>query len=197
MSRLFDLKDIGKKTDVSTRVINAGFHLAKFLHRHDEKIESVKNLIGRPPVEGEIYFLWTMKSFNAFTFIPYIFKESGIIDELVISTYSINIRIIDALVKYVDQKRILSVVIFISDTIRTHNVKVYDHLMALSEKYPIEIKYCWNHSKVTLMLSDGNYYGVEGSGNFGENAQHEQYIFYNSKEEYEFRKNAILHAIKS
>ena len=49
----------------------------------------------------------------------------------------------------------------------------------------------WNHSKVQLIKSDGNYFVVEGSGNFSENAANEQYIFVNNEEVYRFRKGCF------
>jgi len=170
----------------------AGIIIEKFLQVHNEKIENIKQLAGRIPGEGEIFFLWTLNSFNAFTFIPFIIKEAGIIEELILATYSINIRIIDALIRLIDQGKILQVDIFISDSIRSRLPKVYDHLMALVEKYPVRVKYSWNHSKIALIKTTSHFFDVEGSGNWGENAQHEQYVFLNSRKIFEFRKNEII-----
>lgn len=170
---------------------NSGIHIEKFLQLHEERISSVKELTGRLPLPGEIYFLWTVKSFNAFTFIPLIIREHGVIDELILSTYSINIRIIDALARLIDKKLIHQVSMIISDSIKTRLPKVYDHLMVLVEQKPVRVRYAWTHAKISLIRSGENYYDVEGSGNWGENAMHEQYIIINSKKTFEFRKKEI------
>lgn len=175
--------------------ILSGALIEKFFDIHCEKIESIKALTGRLPNEGEIYFLWTINSFNAFTFIPFLIRESGIITELIISTYSINKRIIDALVKLVDQEKILQVHILISDSVKTLLSGVNDHLVAIVEnKKQITVRYAWNHSKIALIRTGDNHFIVEGSGNWGENARHEHYEFLNTKTVYEFRKNEILTA---
>lgn len=167
-----------------------------FLQIHGRRIETIKNLLGMIPGDGEIFFLWTVNSFNAFTFIPYIIRYCGVIEEIILSTYSINIRIIDALIRLVDSGKIKSIHIFISDSIKSRLPKVYDHLMAATEHKPVTVSFAWNHSKITLIRTPEHFFDVEGSGNWGENAQHEQYVFLNSRNIYEFRKNEILYGIE-
>ena len=195
MNRYFDINEIVKEDSLDLPRNKSGLIAEKFINLHYEKVESIKQLTGRIPLPGEIYFLWTINSFNAFTFIPFIIKECGNISELIISTYSINIRIIDALIKLIDRARIHHVEIFISDSIKSRLPKVFDHLSAQVEKRGsvIGVHYAWNHSKIALIRSGDAYFDVEGSGNWGENAQHEQYIFLNSRKVFEFRKNEILH----
>ena len=195
MKKYFNIEQIEETGDDQQPADKSGILVERFLQLHEHRIESIKDLAGHPPAAGEMFFLWTVNSFNAFTFIPYIIKESGSIDELILSTYSINIRIIDALIRLIDKCLIASVVIFISDSIRSRLPKVYDHLMALVETRPVRVIYAWNHSKIALIRSGDNYFAVEGSGNWGENAQHEQYVFLNNKRVFEFRKNEILHGI--
>ncbi len=191
---LFDVSEI--TVDSLTPEEKSGAIAVQFLKLHGERIESIKHLSNRFPRDGEAVCLWTVNSFNAFTFIPYIIKECGIIEELIISTYSINIRIIDALVKLIDSGKIKQVEIFISDSIRSMNAKVHDHLMAFTENKPVRIIFAWNHSKIALIKTADHYFDVEGSGNWGENAKHEQYVFFNSRTIYEFRKNEILYGIE-
>lgn len=188
--KLFDLEEI--KVSAEQPSDKAGCLAETFYNIHCEKIENIKYLVSKLPIDGEVLFLWTIQSFNAFTFIPYVLKNCGRIDELVIMTYSINIRIIDALMKQVDNGNIKKIEIFISDSIKLRLPKVYNHLESLIEyRKNIKVIYSWNHSKVTLIRSEGNYFVVEGSGNFGENAQFEQYVFLNSENVYRFRKEAI------
>lgn len=195
--KYFDIEEIIYTDQEEKPIEKSDILVTNFLHLHEERVESIKDLAGRIQVSGEIYFLWTVNSFNAFTFIPFIIKECGVISELILATYSINIRIIDALIRLIDKQQILSVDIFISDSIRTRLPKVYDHLMALVESKPVRVRYSWNHSKIALIRAGDHYFDVEGSGNWGENAQHEQYVFLNSKQVFEFRKNEILHGINA
>jgi len=197
-NKFFEISDLDKEAPKSDQKVEdkSGILAEQFLQVHDARVESIKHLSGRIPSENEIFFLWTVNSFNAFTFIPFLIKECGRIDELVLATYSINIRIIDALVKLIDRGRIQQVEIFISDSIRTRLPKVNDHLQALFEKRgTIRVHYAWNHAKISLIRIGAMHFVVEGSGNWSENAQHEQYIFLNSKRVFEFRKNEILNGI--
>lgn len=163
----------------------------KFLRKHEAKIESLKNLLGTTPAEGEAVFLYTLKSFNAFTFIVYVIKHVGVIEELCLSTYSLNERILTSMVKWYDKGQIKRIQLSISDSIRHRMPKVYDLIELQSQSRDFTVNYCWNHSKITLMKTAEASFVVEGSGNFSENAMHEQYIWMNDPKVYAFRKACI------
>lgn len=162
-----------------------------FMDMHFQRIETLRKLI-QIPGENECTLLWTLKSFNAFTFIPFCISNYAFINELYLSTYSISRKVADALIKEVDEGRILKVSIYISDTVKFRMPAVVDHLNSMFAKRPqITLHYGWNHSKITCIRCGTNYLVLEGSGNWGENAQHEQYILFNNKNIYEFRKKNI------
>jgi hypothetical protein len=192
MNKLFNIGDLKAiKTDNDPGDKSAILR-DNYLSMHEQKLESLKHLNGRLPHPGEFFAIWTLKSFNAFTFIPYLIKECGKIDYLVLSTYSINRRIVDSLIKRIDQGKIGHVKLFISDSIKHRMPKVVDHLTSLvNERDQITIHYAWNHSKITLVEAAGNHYLIEGSGNWSENAQYEQYLFFNDKRLYDFRLKCI------
>lgn len=196
MNSFFDINELDVTGDDES-IGKAGILAERFLDIHNDKISSIKDLSGRPPLPGEIFFLWTVNSFNAFTFIPYLLREFCLIDELLLATYSINIRIIDALIRLIDKKKVLSVDIVISDSIRSRLPKVYEYLISVCEHKPIRVRYAWNHAKISLVRCGDNRFVIEGSGNWGENAQHEQYVFLSSDKVFEFRKNEILHGINA
>lgn len=196
MNSLFSFNELQKSKvneDQST-VSKDDIKRDNFMNIHTAKVETLKELNGRLPQCGEIFFLWTINSFNAFTFIPYIIKECGQIDYLLITTYSINRRIVDSLTRYIDKGKIKRVELFISDSIKFRMPRIFDHLSSLAahRKDVFSVYYSWNHSKVALIEAGGHYFDVEGSGNFSENAQHEQYVFTNSREVYDFRKHWII-----
>lgn len=167
--------------------------LAKFEDFHSEAIVSLKSLLGKTPSQGEVCFLWTLKSFNAFTFIAYICKHIGAISELVFTTYSINERILAALRRRYDEGLIESIHILISDSIRSRMPKVNDQMVAFASDRNVKISYAWNHSKIILMRTAGHFFVVCGSGNFSENALYEQYIFLDDERIYTF----YLHNIEN
>lgn len=164
--------------------------VVKFWTMHTQKVESLKKLITLPEANS-CCFLWTLNSFNAFTFIPYCLSHFGVIDNLSLSTYTISMKIADALFREVDEGRIKNVEIFVSESLRFRMPKVVEHIDAMIVSRPVRISYVWNHSKITCVQCGDNYLVLEGSGNWSENAQFEQYILTNSKQIYDFRKENI------
>lgn len=151
------------------------------------RCESLKKVINRMPENHEIFFIETLKSFSAFTFIVLTMKLTGYIRHLYIATYSTNDRIINALVRYKQKGQIGSIHLHISETIKFRMPEVYERLMQLQSDGVIELSFAWSHKKITCMETQRGCFVVEGSGNYGENAMEEQYILLKSKEVYEFR----------
>lgn len=167
------------------------------LEKYDSiSIENLKDLAGKLPLPGEIFFLWSLKSFNAFSFIKYVITERGRIDELILSSYNITKMIFETLMRLVDNRLISHLHLTLSDVAKTRFPQIYDLVNGESAKRDqVDVLYMWNHSKVSLMRSGDDHFIVEGSGNFSENSRHEQYIFMNSKEIYEFRGEWIRNRI--
>lgn len=69
------------------------------------------------------------------------------------------------------------------------NPATIENLVAMSStRANLQVKFAWNHSKVNLIQTHDEYYVIEGSGNWSNNAHFEQYIFVNDKEVFDFRK---------
>jgi hypothetical protein len=151
------------------------------------KVDSLRQITGKLPLPGEIFFIETSKSFTAFTFIVHVLKAVGHIHHVYIATYSTNERVINALLRYLDKGRIGSIHLHISETLRYRMPHVYNRLVSLMNDGTIELSFAWTHKKITCMDTPMGAFVVEGSGNYGENALEEQYIFLNSKKVYEFR----------
>ena len=190
--KLFNVNELVPSRTKEGKEEKAMLHASKFESKHLSKIASLKQLIGNLPRSGEAYFLYTLKSFNAFTFITYVIKHCGKIDHLTFSTYSINERILSSLLRWYDKGSIRKISMSISDSIKHRMPKVYDLIELQKRERDFEVNYCWNHSKITLIASQGNYFVIEGSGNFSENAMHEQYVFINDKGVYMFRMSCIM-----
>lgn len=194
-NRFFDIEELKSNTKQKDPGDKAAVLRDNFLSQHGFMVETLKELTGRLPSPGEFFALWTIKSFNAFTFIPYLIRELGKIDYLVLSTYSINIRIIDSLIKKIDQGKIDHVKLFIADSLKYRMPRVVDHLSAMvqTRSDKISVHFAWNHSKITLAQCGEQFFCIEGSGNWSENAQYEQYLFFNDNRLYNFRLNNITH----
>lgn len=161
---------------------------SKYLLAHYEKVKNLdKDLLRLPSVE-EFFFLQSEAQFNAFTFIPAIAKLHSI-EHLHATTYSISRRTIEAIVELHDKGFIDKVTLSISDSLIKRNPKTIDLLVAMISSRPnIKVLFTWSHAKVAILKAKENYFVIEGSGNWSENAHYEQYIFANSKKLYNFRK---------
>lgn len=184
MSRLFDIKALSEPTE-SEKL--SELYASKFLVFHFEKLKSLEENLKRLPTPEEIFFLQSDNAFNAFTFIPFVAKQFPI-KELHASTYSISRKVIDALIEMHDRGMIEQITLLISDSMIKRNPTTIENLMAMASTRPnMKVLYAWSHAKVCLMKTHDFYYVIEGSGNWSENAQYEQYVLTNSKGVYDFR----------
>ena len=118
-------------------------------------------------------------------------KHAGYVNHLYIATYSTNERIINALLRWRDKGLIGDIHLHISETIKFRMPKIFTRLVELQLDGVISLSFAWSHKKITCLDTASGYYVVEGSGNYGENAMEEQYVFLKNKEVYEFRSGRI------
>lgn len=183
MSIYFSLNEIRSKRQY------ASYYSKRFDRLEMIRLNNLKELIGRLPEENELMFIETKKSFNAFTFIVFVIKSVGNINDLFIATYSINQRIMNALCRYQDKGQIKRINIEISASIRFRSPKIYEQLKRFTTERDWKISYAWTHRKISCMATDDGHFVAEGSGNFGENSLIEQYIFTKSSQLYAFRNH--------
>lgn len=185
MSKFFDIRE---KLDRGSNETLPQAFLSKYLTSHYDRLSAIDDLI-RIPTEGEFFFLQSDKAFNAFTFIPMIARVNPI-KELHACTYSINRRVTEALIEMHDKGLIEQLTLLVSDSMIKRNPIVIDNLRAMAKsRGNMTILFAWVHAKVCCLKTATDYYVIEGSGNWSENAQYEQYTFANSKELYDFRMN--------
>lgn len=141
----------------------------------------------RVPTREEFFFLQSDTAFNAFTFIPLVANHYPI-KELHASTYSISRKVISALIEMHDKGQIERITLLVSDSMIKRNPLTIENLMAMASSRPnVTVLYAWVHAKVCLLQTHEDYFVIEGSGNWSENAHYEQYTFANSKGLYDFR----------
>ena len=175
-----------------------GISVFKYIDSKAFSISNIKDLAPNLPAPGEIFFLWSVKSFNTFSFILYIIETSGKIKELTLSTYNISRNVISALMVLIDKGDIEHLNIILSDASKSLFPRSYDLMTLEASKRPdrVSIAWCWNHSKIALMRTDTGHYILEGSGNFSDNSRHEQYILLNDPNIFAYRHNWIMNEIK-
>ena len=196
---LFSFDDIApKKSDeaVNSNEQKQDVLVQRYLSLHSVAINNVNELAGRLPRSGELFFIWSLKSFNTFTFIQYIIDKRSVINSLFISSYNMGKVVFMALMRLVDSGSIQDLHIMLSDVAKSRFPKNYD-LMNLesSKRDNVTVSYRWNHSKVALAQCSDDYYVLEGSGNFADNARHEQYLFTNNETLFDFRKKWMIDEI--
>ncbi|MBP1593024.1 MAG: hypothetical protein H6Q12_42 [Bacteroidetes bacterium] len=181
MSYYFDIKELKRSMNDSRKYSH------RFERTYTVKLGKLKELCGKLPEENEAFFIETKKSFTAFTFIVYLIQHTGYINRLYIATYSTNERIINALIRWKEAGKIGTIHLHISETLKFRMPKVYQRLLQLQQEGVLSITLAWTHKKITCMDTPAGEFIVEGSGNYGENAMQEQYIFLKSKQVYDFR----------
>jgi len=196
---LFKMSDITKPdAAVNSEDKKQEAMMKRFILKHSQALNNVAELCGKLPDHGEFFALWSLRSFNTFTFIQYFIDQRGSIDDLIITTYNMSRLVIGALMRLVDEGKINKLTIILSDAAKSLFPASYKMMLEEAEKRADKVSYhySWNHSKVALAQITDECFVLEGSGNFSENARHEQYILTNNSELYEFRKKWILGSIK-
>lgn len=189
-NKFFDIKKILEgDADVSpSKSAKSEQWVTKYLASHFQKVSKLEEDLLRVPTCEEFFFLQSESAFNAFDFLLLIVKREPI-KELFASTYSISRRVIESLIELHDAGLIEQLTLFISDSMIKRNPVTIDNLMAMAKSRPnLKVLYAWSHAKVCLMKTHDNFYCVEGSGNWSDNAHYEQYVFANSKGLFDFRK---------
>ncbi|MEC5156666.1 hypothetical protein [Chryseobacterium sp. MP_3.2] len=186
---LFQKEDIGVKTNNQDEAgKDCSAFTSKFLNVQSYMVNNLPEDLKRLPDPGEIFFLQTMSSFNAFTFVELI-SRLQFIEELYATTYSVSLSVLEALQEMQASGRIGRIKLLISDSMRSRNPRICDALNAWAETDGnVTIIYTWNHSKITLAKTEFGDFCIEGSGNWSKNAQYEQYIFTNNEDVMKLRK---------
>lgn len=160
---------------------------SKYLLAHFENVNKLEGNLKRLPTPEEFFFLQTNNSFNAFTFLPFVCKYQKV-RRLYASTYSISRKVITALMELHSRGFVDEITLLISDSMIKRNPMTIDVLLSVaSANKNLNVLFGWNHSKVCLLETKEDFFVIEGSGNWSDNAAIEQYTFANCKGLYDFR----------
>ncbi|HUW44192.1 MAG TPA: hypothetical protein VMW50_00175 [Dehalococcoidia bacterium] len=164
-----------------------------------------KNLIPVPE-KGEQIRIRTQQQMNLITIILKVIDIYSEIEELTISTYTINREAMSILTQLKDGGKIKRVNLLISSSYGFRDPKWYEEIKALCIGHKMHLTFAWAHFKITLIEAKGNYFQIEGSMNYSTNNMAEQLLLENSEttymKDYEFinsimtdRKNKALEII--
>lgn len=148
------------------------------------------------PEKDEHYRLVTHNAFNAFSWIDFFCGKFEIFEEVYITSYNFGEATIDILFDKFDSGQFEKLRLVISESIRFRMPKRYFQLKEGAESRKaknLKMAGVWNHSKIILLKPQHreDYFIIEGSGNFSENAYIEQYSLDNSKQIFDFHKHWI------
>jgi len=188
----FDLKGFDKNVENIQADENGNIELPdKLLKRYVEKtyqaIEKIKEI--KLPKQGGQLRLITTKAFNSIAVIKHIADEEKIKSaKLVI--YAINQYAARLLIDLKKEGKLNNTVLIIS-SIRNPGIKDKCIAVEMLKKY-FKIIFITSHAKIAILETEkGNYYNIEGSGNFSYNARLEQYVIDNEKGLFDFSNRWI------
>jgi len=179
---LFNYKSLAEKSSTDCQSRLSEILISKYLTTHFQKISNLDEDLMRLPTENEFFFLQSDTAFNAFTFILLIAIRQPI-KHLYVSTYSISTDVLKTLIELHDTGKIEEITILMfEDTINQNK------LIEISKsRSNIKMQYRNVKAKVCLLQTHDNYFVIEGSGNWNDNTQIEQYVFAQSKDLFDFR----------
>lgn len=149
-----------------------------------EKIEAIKL-----PDKGEQVRLITMQVFNSVSVIKLI-AEKEVITDSVFVIFAINQHAARVLID-LKKKGLIKKCKLIVSSIRNAGHESKSIAVDMLKKH-FSVIYVNSHAKISLMKTGkGNYYNVEGSGNFSFNGRIEQYVIDNDIEMYQFSKQWV------
>ncbi len=123
-------------------------------------------------------------------------SETGIVDEMYLSTWIISRTNIDYICEQVDDGNIKSLTFVISVRQKQLKKANYAHMVEEFQKRPqIQFRVCNCHAKTFSAKVGENYYTITGSGNWTKNPRIENYIVMNQKEPFEHNKEWMTELI--
>lgn len=140
------------------------------------------------PSDGDACIFMTREGLNAFTVLLWIIDNAGPIDDLTVTTYSMNQRIIASFGQLLDQGRIGNLTVVISCSMTRHQPERIGELKGIYRAHAdrVRVSLCRNHSKITLARCGENHYVVTGSGNYSFDTKIEQYEMIARRDMYEW-----------
>ena len=210
MSRFTDIAKEEKKKQDKKKPSAVGVKKSKSILSEVKDINLIKYVrahLGRidgfsiPKNEHDQIVIVSDEPFNALTFLYSILEKYKKIDELCLSYYSFNMKIID-LIDCLMESGMIKKLLFQTSNLRKYgsDSKIPRKISAMEMKYGSEKvsgSFVNSHAKIMLCKIENDFYVVEGSGNMAKKERTEQYLIEKSEESYNFHKEWITNYEKS
>jgi hypothetical protein len=142
------------------------------------------------PAPGEQFRIRTQTQINLISIILALLHKHEMVDEITISTYTLNKEAWEVLKDLMASKKLQRLNLFLASAYSFRNPEYYRLLkhecVELSQEYDIHLTFAQLHFKITLIRCGENYYQHEGSMNYSTNNLAEQLIFENRKPSYDY-----------
>ena len=142
----------------------------------------------RLPYPGEQLRIRTQQQINLISVVIKIIAEHETIDELIITTYTLNMEAYESLIDLLKAGKIKSLYLFVASSYNYRNKAHYEKFKRDAEKickkYDYHFVFAWSHLKITLARCGENYYQSEGSMNYSTNNMAENLLIENDRNSY-------------
>ena len=154
-----------------------------------EIISSLSDI--RLPEKNEQMRIRTQTQLNMISIIVKIVLEKEKIDELTISTYTLNKEAFAVLENLVNSGRVKKLNLLISSSYNFREPDWSKEIRKRSIKMGISLVFAWFHFKIALARCGTDFFQIEGSMNFSTNNMAEQLVFENNEEVYDHDYNLL------
>lgn len=154
----------------------------------------------RLPAKGEQMRIRTQKQMNMISFVLAAAIERGHIDELIVSTYTLNKEAFDILQNLVRSGKVKSLILLVASSYTFRDPTRYEEMKSAcrqmkADGFDVSLIFAWLHFKLTLMRCGDDCYHIEGSMNYSMNNMAEQVMFENRREIYDFDRAFMLDTV--
>ena len=163
----------------------------KTLIQQNMKLSFIENTI--PNIkEDTTYNLVTQRMINPYGFVLEATKH-GIIRNLYIATYSINLKAVGVICSLLDSGLIENWTLVLNCNMK-YKMKGKDVVLLeeVRKRNNFTLIKKYSHAKVTLIEQDDRNIVISGSGNYSENPKIEQYTINNNRDLLEFHRGWML-----
>jgi hypothetical protein len=153
-----------------------------------EKKKTFDQAVRAFPGKGEYLHVVNNHKYDFYTILPVAIDRLGTLDEVYISTWTMNRNNVVDLFQQFDSGKIKRMTVLTGLYFKRRETAVYSYLVSGLKRRGQRYVAFKNHCKILLASTDTTHLVIEGSANFTANPRMEQYVFCNSEAVYNFHK---------
>ena len=152
------------------------------------KLAAARNILDCLPA----FHIVSSGKFDNWTLQNIIIEKLKLVEELIISTWTVNFNTVNDILNLFD-KRIIKQFIFMTGLyFKKRNPDVYSHLVAGASKRNQTVICCDTHAKISIFKTKSESYVLESSANMTANPRIEQFVLSNDSQLADFHRNWIV-----